>query len=93
MTGQPLEEVRETNARLNRRLGSMEHELHSLVSAAQREAGEAIQRAADSQRMMKDAYDAWFRALRRTEREELATAVCFLWAVAATVAFVIALIF
>lgn len=36
-----LTEARDTNRRMNRRLGSMENHLHSLVARAQRETSEA----------------------------------------------------
>lgn len=54
--------ARETNRRLNRRLGSMEHDLHSLTSIAQQECGAAQKRAGRAQ----EDRDYW---LRRYERE------------------------
>ncbi len=89
---QSLEDALETNRRLNRRLGSMEHELHALVSKAQHETGQALDRAASAQRMAHDANAAWYRSMDRGNGTDRAAAIFLLlfgatliWAVVATI--------
>jgi hypothetical protein len=88
-----LTEARETNQRLNRRLGSMENHLHSMVSRAQRETAEA-QRVLGSQQ---SSLAYWVRSSSDTLKEVahlkdcivgLRTAIFFtsVWAVVATAA-------
>lgn len=52
-----LTESRETNRRLNRRLGSMENHLHSMLSHAQRAVTDAQERA----RAAQSSTDYWVR--------------------------------
>lgn len=50
-----LQAARDTNRRLNRRLGEAEASLHSLVGQAQRDTNEALRRATEAQRTVKEA--------------------------------------
>lgn len=90
--GSELQRARDTNTRLNRRLGSMEHDLHSLTSQAQRHANEAAKMTAVAQRQAADANRAWQRSMASEESSTTVAAVLFLmfvatlvWAVVATV--------
>lgn len=86
-----LTTARETNRRLNRRLGDMEHQLHSLVSVAQNETAKAQKIAGQAQEVARMASADWWKRNQqvtdlRKDVDRLAMwlfAVC-VWAVAAT---------
>lgn len=65
-----LTEARETNKRLNRRLGDTEHTMHSLVSHAQREANEATLRAGAAQAQSERLMKYWIATIDRSRANE-----------------------
>jgi hypothetical protein len=91
-----LTRARETNTRLNRRLGSMEHDLHSLVSQAQHRTNEAQRSATDAQRLLGEANRNWFRSIDREAMTSfvaagfmLAFSVTLVWAITVTIILVL----
>lgn len=86
-----LTEARETNRRLNRRLGDMEHHLHSMVSAAQHETSKAQKIAATAQETARLANSDWWKRNQQVneQRSTIDRLAMWLfavsvWAVAAT---------
>lgn len=85
--------ARETNRRLNRRLGDMEHQLHSLVSVAQNETSKAQKIAGQAQEVARRANAEWHKQYKRAsdsdrtiDRLAMWLFAIGVWAVAATAA-------
>lgn len=83
--------ARDTNRRLNRRLGDMEHHLHSMVSEAQSATSNALKVASASQETARLANSDWWKKsqqcndLRSTiDRMGMWLFMVAVWAVVAT---------